>query len=85
MDKAKLPRNFFELRVLFHSLGIGSLAGAVFLQFLVFMGISSRGEFMGVEKNPLILNSEIGLTCFCALYLLYLAVFSIRSLLRSKA
>ena len=74
----------FGLKLLFHSVGIGCLAGSVFLQFLVFLRISSQGAFLGIEKNPYILNAEIGITFFCAFYLLYVSVTSIRALLGRK-
>lgn len=80
----RAAENTFGLRLAFHSIGIGCLAGSVFLQFLVFFKIYSQGAFLGIEKNPLILNSEIGVTVFCAVYLLYVSFSSIRSLLRSK-
>jgi hypothetical protein len=84
MVSAKPTEHRFGLRLVFHSIGIGCLAGSVFLQFLVFLSISTRGAFMGIEKNPLILNTEIGLTVFCAIYLLYVSSISIRSILQSK-
>jgi len=84
MAKVKPSDHIFGLRLAFHSIGISCLAGAVFLEFLVFMGISSQGVFMGVEKNPFILNAEIGVTFFCLIYLVYVSLSSIRSLLRSR-
>ncbi len=84
MVNGKPTEHTFGLRLAFHSIGIGCLAGSVFLQFLVFLRISSQGAFLGIEKNPIILNSEIGVTVFCAIYLLYVAFSSIRSLLRSR-
>ena len=74
----------FGLRLVFHSVGIGCLAGSVFLQFLVFLRIYSQGAFVGIEKNSVILNSEMAVTVFCAFYLLYVSSSSIRQLLRSK-
>lgn len=65
--------HMFGLRLTFHCIGISCLAGAVFLQILVFMGIASQGFFMGIEKNPLLLNTEIAVTIFCVAYLLYLS------------
>lgn len=84
MAKVKAPEHIFGLRLAFHSLGISCLAGAVFLQFLVFLRISTQGAFMGIEKNTLILNTEIGITVFCAIYLFYIGVSSIRTLIRSR-
>lgn len=84
MVKAKPTERSLGLRIAFHSVGISCLAGSVFLQFLVFFKISAQGAFMGIEKNRIILNSEIGLTFFCAVYLLYVAFSVLRSLLYSK-
>ncbi|MGA2386780.1 MAG: hypothetical protein ABSG33_09630 [Candidatus Bathyarchaeia archaeon] len=84
MAKLKPTERAFGLRLVFHSIGLSSLAGAVFLQFLVFLSISKYGAFMGIEKNPVILNSEIGLTVFSAVYLLYLSFSSLRSLLSPR-
>jgi hypothetical protein len=83
MAKVKPNEHMFELRLTFHCIGISCLAGAVFLQVLVFMDIASQGFFMGIEKNPLILNAEIGLTIFCVVYLLYLSISKIGSFLNS--
>lgn len=81
----KKPAEYaFSLRLAFHSIGLGCLAGSVFLQFLVFLKIDSQGFFMGIEKNPLILNGEIAVTFFCAVYLLYIAFSRVRALLSSK-
>ncbi len=84
MANGKPTSHAFGLKLAFHSAGIGCLAGSVFLQFLVFLRISSQGAFLGIEKNPIILNSEIGLTFFCAFYLLYIAFSSIRSLMQKR-
>jgi hypothetical protein len=81
MVKAKPTKPALGLRVAFHSVGISCLAGSVFLQCLVFFKICSQGVFMGIEKDRLILNSEVGVTIFCAIYLLYVAFSVIRSLL----
>jgi len=84
MAKVKPTEHMFGLRLTFHCIGISCLAGAVFLQVLVFMDIASQGFFMGVEKNPLILNTEIGLTIFCVVYLLYLSITKISLFLNSR-
>ncbi len=84
MVRVKLDEHMFGLRLTFHCLGISCLAGAVFLQVLVFMDIASQGFFMGVEKNPLILNTEIGLTVFCVVYFLSLSISRIDSFLNSR-
>jgi hypothetical protein len=72
------------LRLTFHCLGISCLAGAVFLQVLVFLEISSQGFFIGVEKNLLILNVELIVTFFCVIYFLYLSISKIRSFQNSR-
>jgi hypothetical protein len=84
MAKVKPTEHMFGLRLTFHCIGISCLAGAVFLQVLVFMDIASQGFFMGVEKNLLILNTEIGITIFCVVYLLYVAISRISSFLNSR-
>ncbi|MGD0996523.1 MAG: hypothetical protein ABR909_13505 [Candidatus Bathyarchaeia archaeon] len=84
MAKVKPNEHIFGLRLTFHSIGISCLAGAVFLQVLVFMDIASQGFFMGVEKNPLILYSELAITFFCVIYLLHLSISRILSLLNSR-
>ena len=80
----KPDEHAFGLRLAFHIIGIGCLAGSVFLQFLVFLKIDFQGAFLGIERNALILNSEIGITVFCAFYLLYVSFSSIRALLRPE-
>ncbi len=84
MVKVKPNKHMFGLRLIFHCLGISCLAGAVFLQVQVFMNVASQGFFMGVEKNPFILKAEIGLSIFCVVYLLYLSISKISSLLNSR-
>jgi hypothetical protein len=84
MAKVRSANQFFGLKIVFHGVGISCLAGAVFLELLVFLGISTQGAFMGVERNPIILNTEIACAVFCAVYLAYLSISSIRSLLRTK-
>jgi len=68
------------LRLLFHSLGLSCLGGAVFLQVLVFKDIATQGYFLGIETNPVILQLEIGLTVFALIYLIYLYISTIRSI-----
>jgi len=84
MAKVKPSEHMFGLRLTIHCIGISCLAGAVFLQTLVFMDIASQGFFMGVEKNPLILNTEIGLTVFCVVYLLFVAISKLSTFLNSR-
>lgn len=68
-----------RMRVLFHSLGLSCLGGALFLQVLVFADILMRGYFMAVERNSVILASEIGLTAFSLVYFVYIYQRFIRS------
>ena len=51
----------------------------MFLQILVFKDIVQQGYFMGIEKNPLILQFEVALTVFAVIYLVHLYVSKIRS------
>ncbi len=61
-----------KLRFAFHSFGLSCLGGAIFLQILVFSDIVSRGYFMAIEQNGLILSFEVGLTAFAAVYFIYI-------------
>ena len=68
-----LPQAFSrKLRFAFHSFGLSCLGGAIFLQILVFGDILSRGYFMAIEQNTVILSLEVGLTGFAAIYFLYI-------------
>jgi hypothetical protein len=69
-----------RIRVLFHSLGLSCVGGAIFLQILVFTDILQRGYFMAVEKNPTTLMLEIGLTAFALFYFLYVYQKLLRSI-----
>ncbi len=84
MAKVKPNKHMFGLLLAFHCIGISCLAGAVFLQVIVLMDITTQGFFFGVEKNPLILNTEIAVAFFCVFYLLYLSISKIRSFLNSR-
>ncbi|RLI40617.1 hypothetical protein DRO59_08870 [Candidatus Bathyarchaeota archaeon] len=68
-----------RIRVLFHSLGLSCLGGAIFLQILVFTDILQHGYFMAVENNPAILAFEIVLTFFALIYFVYMYQRFIRS------
>ena len=68
------------MRLLFHSLGLSCLGGAIFLQMLVFTDILQRGYFMAVENNPAILTFEIVLTVFALIYFIYIYQSFIRSI-----
>jgi len=51
----------------------------VLLQILVFKDIVQQGYFMGIEKNPVILQFEVALTVFALIYLIHLYASKIRS------
>jgi sterol desaturase/sphingolipid hydroxylase (fatty acid hydroxylase superfamily) len=75
------PNEHVKLQVIFHTIGISCVAGAVFLQALVFMSIASQGVFMGIESNQFVLFAEIVVTIFCITYFIYLAISKILSIL----
>lgn len=75
MSKAPL-----RLRFLFHSLGLGCVSSAIFLQLLVFWDISQTGIFRATEQNQAILSFEIVLTVFALVYFVYLYQSLIRSI-----
>jgi hypothetical protein len=60
------------IRLAFHGLGLSCLGGAIFLQMLVFSGIISKGYFMAVEQNTIILSFEVALTGFALVYFVYI-------------
>ncbi|MDH7564487.1 MAG: hypothetical protein QHH24_06395 [Candidatus Bathyarchaeota archaeon] len=74
---AKLNR---RIQLLFHSLGLSCLGGAIFLQILVFTDILQHGYFTAVERNPAILAIEIALTLFTAVYFVFLYLRFVRSI-----
>lgn len=74
---ARLDR---RLLMLFHTLGLSCLGGAIFLQVLVFTDILQRGHFTAVEGNPVILVFEIGLTAFALTYFVYIYQRFIRTI-----
>jgi len=67
-------------QVLFHTLGLSCLGGAIFLQLLVFTDILTHGYFMAVEKNPAILAFEVLLTVFSLIYFIFIYQRFIRSI-----
>ena len=79
LAKLKLNGHLTRLRLVFHSLGLSCLGGAVFLQILVFKDIVQQGYFMGIEQNPIILQFEVALTVFAVIYLVHLYISKIRS------
>jgi hypothetical protein len=68
-----------SLRFLFHSLGLGCVSSAIFLQVLVFWEISQTGIFKATEQNHTILSFEIFLTAFALVYFVYLYQRLVRS------
>ena len=74
------PKLDRRMRVLFHTLGLSCLGGAIFLQILVFTDILQHGYFMAVENNPAILIFEILLTVFALVYFVYMYQRFIRSI-----
>ena len=68
-----------RMRVLFHTLGLSCLVGAIFLQTLVFTDILQHGYFMAAENNPTILIFEVVLTFFALIYFIYIYQRFIRS------
>lgn len=68
------------MRLVFHTIGLSCLGGAVFLQILVFKDIVQQGYFMGIEKNPIILQLEVALTVFAVVYLVHLYISKIRAI-----
>jgi hypothetical protein len=60
-----------RIRIVFHSLGLSCIGGAIFLQILVFADILQHGYFMAVEQNPTILAFELALTAFSVIYFLH--------------
>lgn len=80
MAKLRLNDHLARVRLIFHSLGLSCLGGAVFLQILVFKDIVQQGYFMGIERNPVILQLEISLTVFAVIYLVHLYISKIRTI-----
>ena len=61
-----------RMRILFHTLGLSCVGGAIFLQALVFSGIVQQGYFMAIERNMMILSFEVVLTAFAIIYFVYI-------------
>jgi hypothetical protein len=79
MNRTKV---YWRMQQLFHGFGLSCLAGAVFLQVLVFVDIIQKGYFMAVENNKLIMSLEVFLAAFACIYFIHLCQKLIRSLLR---
>jgi hypothetical protein len=75
MSKAPL-----RLRFLFHSLGLGCISSAIFLQILVFWEISQTGIFRAIEQNQTILSFEVFLAIFGLIYFVYIYQNLVRSI-----
>jgi len=75
MSKAPL-----RLRFLFHSLGLGCMSSAIFLQMLVFWDISQTGIFKATEQNQMILSFEVFLAIFALIYFVYMYQNFVRSI-----
>ena len=58
--------------MVFHSLGLSCLGGAIFLQILVFSDILQQGYFRAVEANLGILVAELVISAFALVYFLYI-------------
>ena len=63
--------------VLFHSVGLGSIGGAIFLQILTFHQILKTGYFMAIEPNFVILAAELFVSIFAVAYFVYLCLNSV--------
>jgi len=68
-----------KMHVLLHYTGLGCLAGAAYLQLLVFWTIWEKGKFVGSERIPEILAGEVCMAIFAILYLVYLVVFRFKA------
>ena len=68
-----------RMRVIFHTLGLSCVGGAIFLQAIVFSGIIQQGYFMAIEQNMTILSFEVVLTVFAIIYFVYIYERLIRS------
>lgn len=71
-----------KLQMVFHSIGLSCLGGAICLQIMVFVSILQQGYFRAIEANPTILYSELGLTAFAAGYFVYVYQREIRTYLK---
>lgn len=67
------------VHIMFHALGVGSIASLIFLQFLVLTDIMQKGYFLAYEGNPIILWFEI----FFAIYAFIFFLFLLRKILFS--
>lgn len=79
LAKLRFSDRLAHMRLVFHTIGLSCLGGAVFLQILVFKDIVQQGYFMGIERNPIILQLEVALTVFAVVYLIHLYISKIRA------
>jgi hypothetical protein len=77
MDASLNPSR--RIRVLFHTLGLSCVGGAIFLQALVFSGIVQQGYFTAIEENFMVLSFEVCLTVFAIFYFAYIYQKLVRS------
>ncbi len=75
------PKITHRINILFHSIGLSCLGGAIFLQILVFSNILLQGYFRAVETNISILSLETTLAVFAAIYFVYVYQKIIRNAL----
>ena len=69
-----IPKISRKCRVFFHCLGLSCLGSALFLQSTAIASIVQHGYFKGIEQNPIVLLSEIGMTIFAIAYFAYLYI-----------
>ena len=56
------------MKIILHLLGFSCIAGAIFLQWLVFFDIARQGYCIVLEGNPLILSLELVFAAYGACY-----------------
>lgn len=71
-----------RIRLLFNSIGLSCLGGAIFIQVLVFTNILQQGYFRAIENNSTILTVELALTAFTVVYFIYFYQREIRGFLK---
>jgi hypothetical protein len=71
-----------HVKILFHALGLSCLAGAVFLEALVFIDILFHGYFVAVENNMMILVLELFLTLFTVIYFVHIYKSKVKEVIK---
>ena len=71
-----------HVKMLFHALGLSCLAGAVFLEVLVFVDIFFHGYFVAVENNMMILALELFLTLFTVIYFVHIYKSKVKEVIK---